>query len=176
VHIAAAHDGAQTHILNGRLLRSKVQYRNKLQATLNSRIDRRMKKGSKRAIRSKKKQLKKIEYQIRDIEHKQASTLITTLHAAGVRTLAIGDVRDIRQGLDVGSKTNQKLHQWTHGSIRFKLTYKAQRLGMEVVLQEEAHTSKNPPTLVKHGARSRLYQHNLLDWIKMNWRCVEILL
>ena len=60
VHMAVSHDGAQTHILNGRLLRSKVQYRNKLQATLNSRIDGRMKRGSKRRkrlIRSKKKQL-----------------------------------------------------------------------------------------------------------------------
>jgi putative transposase len=48
VHMAVSYDGMQTHILNGRLLRSKAQYRNKLQATLNSRIDGRMKKGSKR--------------------------------------------------------------------------------------------------------------------------------
>jgi putative transposase len=62
-----------------------------------------------------------------------------------VQTLLMGAVRDIRQGLDVGSKTTQKLHQWAHGSMRFKLTYKAQRLGMEVVLQEETHTSKTCP-------------------------------
>ena len=90
VHMAASYDGNGTHILNGRLLRSKVQYRNKLQAKLNSRIDGKMKKGSKRrkrVIRSKKKQLKKIEQQIREIEHKQTSKLITTLHEADVRTL-----------------------------------------------------------------------------------------
>jgi putative transposase len=140
VHLAASHDGKYTHILNGRLLRSKVQYRNKLLAKLNSRIDGKMKKGSKRrtrVIRSKKQQLKKIEHQIRDIEHKQTSKLITTLHQAGVQKLVIGDVRDIRQDLDVGSKTNQKLHQWSRGRIRFKLTYKGQRLGMEVFLQEK---------------------------------------
>jgi len=60
VHMAVTHDGEATHILNGRLLRSKVQYRNKLQAKLNSRIDGKMKKVSKRrgrVIRSKKKQL-----------------------------------------------------------------------------------------------------------------------
>lgn len=87
VHMAAAHDGTDTHILNGRILRSKVQYRNKLQATLNSRIVGKMKKWSqrrKRVIRSKKKQLKKIEYHIRELEHKQTSKLITTLHQAGV--------------------------------------------------------------------------------------------
>ena len=148
VHMAAAYDGTETHILNGRLLRSKVQYRNKLQATLNSRIDGRMKKGSKRrkrVIRSKKKQLKKIEHQIREIEHKQTTHLITTLFARGVRTLVIGDVRDIRQQTDVGSKNNQKIHQWSHGRVRFLLTYKAEQVGISVVLQEEAHTSRTCP-------------------------------
>jgi putative transposase len=35
--------------------------------------------------------------------------------------------------------------QWSHGSVRFKLTYKAERLGMEVHLQEEAYTSRTCP-------------------------------
>jgi putative transposase len=43
---------------------------------------------------------------------KDTSRLITTLHQAGVQTLVIGDVRDIRQGNDVGHANNQKLHQW----------------------------------------------------------------
>ncbi len=146
--MVVSHDGAETHVLNGRLLRSKVQYRNKLQAELNSRVDGRMKKGSqrrKRVIRSKKKQLKKIEHQIREIEHKQTTRLITTLSKRGVRTLVIGDVRDLRQQTDVGHTNNQKIHQWSHGSVRFKLTYKAERLGMEVLLQEEACTSRTCP-------------------------------
>ena len=61
------------------------------------------KKGSrrrKRLIRSKRKQLKKLRTQIKDMLHKQTSRLITTLHARGVQTLVIGDVRDIRQDND----------------------------------------------------------------------------
>src|SRR5690348_7354239 len=146
--MAGTYDGEATLILNGRLLRSKVQYRNKLQAKLNSRVDGRMQKASKRrkrVIRSKKKQLKKIEHQIRDIEHKQTSRLITTLQQAGVRTLVIGDVRNLRKGNDLGHANNQKLHQWSAGRVRFLLTYKAEHLGMEVVLQEESHTSKTCP-------------------------------
>src|SRR5205807_7767078 len=95
--------------------------------------------------RTKKKQLKKRKHQIQDIEHKQTSKLITTLHQAGVQTLVIGDVRDIRQTLDVGSKNNQKLHQWSHGSVRHMLTYKAERHGMGVALQEERYTSRTCP-------------------------------
>jgi putative transposase len=148
VHMAVAHDGEQTHILNGRVLRSKVQYRNKLQAKLNSRIDGRMKKGSKRRkrlIRSKKRQLKKIAHQIKDIEHKQTTRLITTLHENGVRMVVIGDVRDIRQDNDIGHTNNQKVHQWSHGSVRFKLTYKAVHRQMYVTLQDEHYTSRTCP-------------------------------
>ncbi len=169
VHMAVAHDGTETHILNGRLLRSKVQYRNKLQAELNSRIDGRMKKGSKRRkrlIRSKKRQLKKIEHQIKDIEHKQTTRLITTLHEAGVQTVVIGDVRDIRQDNDVGHTNNQKIHQWSHGSVRFKLTYKAERLGMAVALQDEHYTSRTCPHCghVRSKVKGRVFRCPKCGW------------
>lgn len=147
IHMAVSHDGENAYILNGRMLRSKRQYRNKLMAELNSKIDVK-KKGSRRRkklIRSKQKQLKKVANQIKDIEHKSTSRLISTLQQDGVQTLVIGDVKNIRQNLDVGSKTNQKLHQWSHGSIRYKLTYKAERFGMQVALQEESYTSKTCP-------------------------------
>jgi putative transposase len=169
VHMAVSHDGTDTHILNGRLLRSKVQYRNKLQAQLNSRIDGRMKQGSKRrkrVMRSKKKQLKKLKQQIHEIEHKQATHLITTLHETGVQTLVIGDVRNIRQGNDVGSTNNQKIHQWSHGSVRFKLTYKAERLGMEVFLQEESFTSRTCPhcQYVRSKVAGRVFRCPKCGW------------
>ena len=147
IHMAVSHDGEHTHILNGRLLRSKRQYRNKLIAELASHIDRK-KKGSRRRkklIKSQQKQLKKLKHQIQDIEHKSTTRLVSTLYAEGVQTLVIGDVRDIRQDNDVGSTNNQKIHQWSHGSVRHKLTYKAQRLGMSVVLQEEQYTSRTCP-------------------------------
>jgi putative transposase len=124
IHMAVSHDGTETHLLNGRLLRSKRQYQNKLKAKLSTMIDVK-KKGSRRRkklIRSKQKQIKRLQQQVNDIEHKQSSRLISILHANGVQTVVIGDVRDIRQDFDVGSKNNQKLHQWSHGSIRHKLT------------------------------------------------------
>jgi len=169
VHMAVSHDGEQTHILNGRLLRSKVQYRNKLQAELNSRIDGRMKKGSKRRkrlIQSKKSQLKKLKNQIKDIEHKQTTRLITTLHQAGVQTVVIGDVRDIRQDNDVGPTNNQKIHQWSAGSVRFKLTYKAERLGMAVALQDEHYTSRTCPCCghVRSSVKGRVFRCPTCHW------------
>lgn len=147
IHQAVSHDGEKTYIVNGRLLRSKRQYRNKFIAEMDRRISR-GKKGSKRRkklIRSKQKQLSKIKNQIKDIEHKQTSKLVSALQRDGVQMLVIGDVRNIRQENDCGSTNNQKIHQWSFGSTRHMLTYKAKRRGMDVGLQEEAYTSKTCP-------------------------------
>jgi len=169
IHMAVSHDGEHTYILNGRLLRAKRQYRNKLQAELNSRIDGRMKKGSRRRkklIASKKRQLKKIAQQIKDIEHKQTTRLISTLHENGVQTVVIGDVRDIRQDNDVGHTNNQKIHQWSHGSVRFKLTYKAKMLGMQVALQDEHYTSRTCPCCgyVRSKVQGRVFRCPKCGW------------
>jgi IS605 OrfB family transposase len=121
VHLAVSSDGERAHLFNGRFLRSKRQYRNKLIAKLDAKISR-CKKGSnrrKKLIRVKKKQLNRLTHQIQDIEHKQTSSLVNMLHREGVEKLVIGDVRAIRHGLDKGSTTNQKLHQWVRPKCSF---------------------------------------------------------
>ncbi len=154
--MAVAHDGQATFIANGRLLRSKRRYQNMLKGKLSARLDRK-KKGSrrkKRLIRSKRKQLEKMNHQIKDVLHKQTSRLITTLHKRGVQTLVIGDVREIRQDNDKGHMVNQKIHQWAAGKTRFSLSYKAERHGMQMVLQEESYTSKTCPACGKRCKRT----------------------
>ncbi len=134
IHMAASHDGTHTHIVNGRALRAKRQYRNKLIEHMDKKISR-IKKGSRRRkklIHSKQKQLRKLKNQIKDIEHKQTTRLVSTLYQEGVQTVVIGDVRDLRQNVDVGHTNNQKIHQWSAGSVRHMITYKAAQLGMVV--------------------------------------------
>jgi putative transposase len=172
IHMAVSHDGEQTYIVNGRLLRSKRQYRNKLIAKLDKKISGK-KKGSRRRkqlIKSKQKQLKKLKNQIKDIEHKATTQLISTLYKDGVQTLVIGDVRDIRHDLDVGSKNNQKLHQWSAGSIRHKLTYKGERVGMVVELQEESYSSKTCPVCGKRRKSAPEGRNYVCTNKKCRWR------
>ncbi|WP_067935708.1 RNA-guided endonuclease InsQ/TnpB family protein [Alicyclobacillus kakegawensis] len=148
IHPAVAHDGEKAIILNGRLLRSKRQYQNKLKAKLSSILDRK-KKGSRRWRRlqwSKQRQLAKINNQIRDILHKQTTRLVSMLHERGVQTLVVGDVRDIRQRVDYGHSANQRIHQMVTGKTRWMLTYKAKAKGMDVVLQDEKYTSQTCPS------------------------------
>jgi putative transposase len=144
VQLVVSHDGKHTHILNGRLLRSKRHDQNKGKARLDGK-----KKGSRRRkkrIQSKQKQCKKIKNQIKDMEHQQTTHVRTMRSHEGVQTVVIGDVRAIRQDRAVGSQKNQKLHQWSHGHTRHLLTTKVERLGMRVVLQEERDTSRTCPT------------------------------
>jgi len=161
VHLAVAHDGSKTTLINGRLVRAKQQYRNKLIAKLAS-MQSRLKKGSRRwqkLQQSKRKQLRRIDCQIRDILHKQTSALVSTLHASGVQTVVIGDVREIRNRVDYGPLANQRIHQMLAGKVRWMVTYKAERLGMRVVLQEEAYTSQEcPQCLHRHKPKGREYR------------------
>jgi putative transposase len=161
IHLAVAHDGEKTYIVNGRLLRSKRRYQNKLKAKLSARIDikQRGSKRRKRLIRSKQRQLAKLNNQIRDIQHKQTTKLVSTLHQRNVQTVVIGDIRDIRKPVDYGKKANQKIHQMLHGATRQMITYKAEKLGMIIQLQDERYTSQTCPQCGKrHKPKNRLYK------------------
>ena len=147
VHLAVVHDGRKTTIFNGRALRAKRQYQNKLKAVLAARQSR-LTKGSRRwrkLNRSKRTQLRKLHHQILDILHKQTTALVSTLHASRVQLVVIGDVRNLRQHVDYGSSANQRIHQMVTGRVRWMITYKAERLGMRVVLHDEAYTSQECP-------------------------------
>ena len=160
VHLAVVHDGRQTTIFNGRALRAKRQYQNKIKATVSAKQSR-LKKGSRRwrkLQRSQRKQLQKLDHQIRDILHKQTTALVSTLHASGVQTVVMGDVRDLRQRVDYGPAANQRIHQMVTGQVRWMVTYKGKRLGMRVALQDEAYTSQECPGCGhRHKPRGRVY-------------------
>lgn len=147
IQMAATHDGEHGPSVNGRERRHKKPSRKKLLEHCSTRMDC-TKKGShrrKKRIRTKKKQRRKRHHHINEIEHKQTTHLLSTLDEDGVHTLVIGDGRHSRQELDVGS-TNQKVHQWSFGSIRHTRTDKAERRGMRVVVQEERETSRTCPS------------------------------
>lgn len=147
IHPATTFDGKESVIYNGRLLRSKRQYQNKIKAHISSHLDTKQ-KGSRRwrrIKRSKDRQLRKLKNQIRDVQHKLSRALVSTLQQSGVQTLVIGDVRDIRTDLNYGKKVNQKLHQWTFGQMRQLISYKWEGIGGDVVLQEERGTSSTCP-------------------------------
>jgi putative transposase len=161
IHLAAAHTQDKTIIANGRVLRSKRRYQNKVKAHFQRKMSG-CKKRSRRwntLNKAKNRVLSKLDNQIKDILHKQTTKLVFALKKEGVKTVAIGDVRNLRQNVDYGRLANQKIHQMPAGQTRFMLTYKAKRLGMEVHIVNEAYSSQTcPKCLKKHKPGNREYK------------------
>ncbi len=160
VRTATVYDGENTTIYSGRLIRSKVRYRAKTIARLDALISK-TKRGSKRRkslVATKHRIVRQLDNQINDILHKQSTHLVSTLFKAGVQTVVIGDIRDIRNSIKYGAKTNQKLHSWSFGKYRWMVEYKAEKLGMKVVLQDEAYSSQTCPACgQRHKPSGRIY-------------------
>jgi putative transposase len=131
-------------VISGRLLRHVKQLRNKRHAAYQER-QARGKKGNcrwKRLQRQKNRAATKCYRQQRNILHQTSRKAVAFAHQHGVCELAVGDVRDIGDGVGKGRHANQKISQWPHGQFRRYLTEKAARLEMRVTLHDEAFSSR----------------------------------
>ena len=141
IHIAACSEGT---ILNGRLLRSIKQGRNRSLAVLENRMSHK-KKGSnrcKKLLESKRRLCKKVENKTKDILRKFTTGLVMHLKNKGYNTLVVGDLTGYRIENDCGSERNQENHAWLYSKISWYLKYKWERLGFKYVSQEESYTSQ----------------------------------
>ena len=62
-----------------------------------------------------------------------------------IRTVVVGDIRNVRKGNNLGKKTNQKLHGLPYDKIYGMLEYKLKLVGIRFVRQEESYTSQCSP-------------------------------
>ncbi len=147
IHPITTTDGKVTIIYNGRLIRAIKQYRERLKAHFSFLLSK-CKKYSKRwwqLTNSKNKQLRNLNNSIKDAIHKITRHFANECKKNRVGVVVIGDLTGIRKSIDYGSKTNQKLHQWTFAEITRQLKYKLQEFGIQVVEQDESYTSKTCP-------------------------------
>jgi putative transposase len=158
--LATVNTDQGTTIANGRYLRSKRRYQNKAKRHFQRKLSSKT-KGSRRwkSINGAKRRVcRNLNNQIKDITHKQTTIIVRTLEKEGVGTVGIGDMRNIRQGTNYGRHSNQRIHQMLSGQTRHMITYKAERLGMSVVLVDESYSSQTcPRCLVRNKPASRQY-------------------
>ena len=148
IHPMVSHDGTDTHIYNGRYIRSLYRHRNKVLSEFSHAISR-CKRHSKRwwkLTRRKWKRIKKIDNQIKDALHKHTSKFLKYCHTKGIGTIVLGDLTGIRDNINYGNRANQRLHQWAFGKITSLITYKAKVLGIKVVQIDESYTSQTCPS------------------------------
>ena len=74
--------------------------------------------------------------------HTASRRIIDLLMAEGIGTLVIGKNPLWKQGINLGRRTNQQFVALPHARFIEMLTYKAELVGVTVIVTEESYTSK----------------------------------
>jgi putative transposase len=163
VNIAAvATEAGDSLVVSGRALRSVKRLRNKKHAGLSSLIAR-CQPGSKRhrkLMKSKARASAKLHRQQRDILHKASRQVVEFCQGKDVQMIAVGDVRDIQEGVALGRMANQKIGQWPHGQFVQYLVYKARQYGITVEQIPEDYSTRTCSccgSVKEHAPRGRVY-------------------
>lgn len=160
IHPAVVGDEQEAVIIACRELRHEKQGHNKRLAEINKALSR-TKKGSrrrKRLSRARTRLKAKHKRVMRDMEHKIGKAVVDVAVERKADTIAVGDVRNIADGIDKGAKHNQRMSQWDYGRIRKYVEYKAEAEGIRVVYVNERYTTQTCPNCnARHKPKGRVY-------------------
>jgi putative transposase len=136
VALAANKPDSRSVLVNGRPVKSINQYYNKRRAELQSQL--RRKGTSKRLERLTTKRNRRIEHYM----HTTSRQIVDHLVKEGIGTLVIGKNDGWKQNINHGKRQNQNFVQIPHARLIEMLTYKAELVGITVIVTEESYTSK----------------------------------
>ena len=160
IHPAVVGDEQRATIITCRERRHEQQGHTKRLAKLSKALSRRT-KGSRRYRRLQRARTRmraKHKRVMRDMEHKISRTVVNEAVGQQAAMIAIGDVRDIADGVDHGKQHNQQSSQWSHGQVRQYITYKAEAEGIAIELVDEHYTTQTCPNCSeRHKPRGRVY-------------------
>ena len=160
IHPAVVGDEQQATIITCRARRHQQQGHAKRLAKLSQALSRKI-KGSRRYRRLQRARTRiraKHKRVMRDMEHKISRAVVDVAIERQAGTIAIGDVRDVADGVDHGKRHNQQASQWNHGQVRQYITYKAAAEGIVVELVDEHYTTQTCPNCgCRHKPRGRTY-------------------
>lgn len=139
-NLATCFDSSKdSFILNGRPLKSINQYYNKKRAQYQSELEKRhKKKSSKRLANLTNKRNNKIKNYL----HKSSRTVVNYCVENKISNIIIGQNKEWKQSINIGSKTNQSFVQIPHSRFISMIEYKSKLAGIEVTITEESYTSK----------------------------------
>jgi IS605 OrfB family transposase len=128
--------GFVPRLVNGRPLKSTNQFYNKRRAELQEALGH---PGSTRRMeRLTTRRNRKIQHAL----HTGSRYIIDVLLQEGIGTLIVGKNLLWKQEVNMGKVNNQHFVQIPHARFIELLTYKAQLVGIAVIVQEESYTSK----------------------------------
>lgn len=129
--------GFKPLIINGKPIKSVNHYYNKTKAKLQSLLE-----GKKQTSNRIQKLSTKRGAKIDDYMHKASRYLINHLLSNHIGVLVIGKNEGWKQESNMGKANNQKFTSLPHDKFIHQLKYKAELVGIQVIIVEESYSSK----------------------------------
>jgi putative transposase len=136
--ITSTKAGFQPFLVNGRPLKHLNAYYNKQRARHQSRLAKQNRFTSRQLDRITTKRNRRVNTYL----HTASRRIIDLLVNEGIGTLVIGLNKLWKQEVDLGKRKNQTFVQIPHSRFIQMLQYKAQLVGITVVVREESYTSQ----------------------------------
>jgi putative transposase len=130
--------GFVPRVVNGRPVKSINQWYNKERARLQVILSRDKRHTSHKLDALTNRRTRRIDHYLHTASHR----IIALLVQEDIGRLVIGKNPNWKQEAGMGRRNNQNFVQVPHARFIQMLTYKAQLVGIEVILTEESHTSK----------------------------------
>ncbi len=134
--IASNKPGFIPRLVNGRPLKAMNQWYNKRKAHLQKKL------GNTGTTKQMEQLTNKRNQRITHALHTASKQIIDLLVKEGIGTLIIGKNDGWKQEVEMGTRNNQNFVQIPHARFIQMLTYKAELVGIQVILTEESYTSK----------------------------------
>ena len=129
--------GNQPFIINGKGAKAYNQYFHKEKARLQSEL----KQGKYSSKNIQLLGLRRANF-MQNFLHQSSSIVVKALKERKISTLVIGLNEDWKQKSNIGKANNQNFVSLPHRKLIDQLVYKCEEVGIEVILTEEAYTSK----------------------------------
>ena len=131
IHPAVVGDEAVATVITCRERRAQSQGHAKRLAKIQQAASRKQKgsRSHRRLMKAKLRMKAKHGRVMRDLEHKISRTIVATAVERKAGTIAIGDIRDIADGVDCGTVQNGRMSRWNHGKISDSSNTKRQPKG-----------------------------------------------
>ena len=132
-----SNSGLNSTIVNGRPLKSINQYYNKKLAKLKSELPKGIKSSKKI-----KKLTEKRNNKINDYIHKSSNFLVNYCLDNNLNTIILGYNEGWKSGIELGKINNQNFVGIPFETIKWYISYKSYKNGLNFTTQEESYTSK----------------------------------
>jgi putative transposase len=134
--LASNKPGFQPVVVNGRPVKSTNQFYNKRRAELQKKL------GHTGTTARMERMTNRRNRRVNHYLHTASKRIIDLLVQEGIGTLAIGKNDGWKQECEMGKRNNQNFVQIPHARFIQMLTYKAELVGITVLITEESYTSK----------------------------------